>query len=538
MLTGAPPSDRVSVPPAPRRRVWPWAAGSILIPLLVIAGTLVGQRVATRDRLASEVAPAPALPSLAVQAIAHAPGQIAHLALDTHTHTLVAQIAACQSVAASAPQTAGAPACIAQPNASASLAFFDSATGALRGVTRVSSTPAHSAALTDATHGVTYLVSESGGVTIYDDATGKQAGGYTSQTIASALASTGGGTDDLALDGQFSLLYTVTINRFATLNALDATSGQVVASASLPAPSAGGTLGAQVRVDTNANRVYVFNGNAMAPTLFAFNASDLTPLGYWSFPGRVGGVGPLDSATHTLYVGAATGDAPAELDLTHLPADGAGEQVTPQQSIQDATLARARYFGVDGANGAVALTTNTGLEALAANMSQPYAKLPLVSAPAGGVLDTTPWLLPVDSQTGLAYLPGEENTIFIVNMARPTSFAAPNALTATLMARAGMAALLPNTNQTPAFADARSFPLAAGKEQRQYFIYYSNLGWKGPYGGYTSITNVKPGATAGDYTMTFTLAWDQLFLRQHSWTVELTPDGRTHLLGDSGDGLP
>jgi hypothetical protein len=38
--------------------------------------------------------------------------------------------------------------------------------------------------------------------------------------------------------------------------------------------------------------------------------------------------------------------------------------------------------------------------------------------------------------------------------------------------------------------------------------------------------------------MTFSVAWNQLFLRQHSWTVEVTPDGRTHLLADSGDAIP
>ncbi|HET9111978.1 MAG TPA: hypothetical protein VFN78_14205, partial [Ktedonobacterales bacterium] len=92
MLTGAPPSDHVSATPSPRPRVWPWAAGSIIITLAVIVTTLVGHRFAAQERLASQVAPAPALPPLAVEAIIHAPGAVSSLALDAHTHTLVAQI--------------------------------------------------------------------------------------------------------------------------------------------------------------------------------------------------------------------------------------------------------------------------------------------------------------------------------------------------------------------------------------------------------------------------------------------------------------
>ena len=38
--------------------------------------------------------------------------------------------------------------------------------------------------------------------------------------------------------------------------------------------------------------------------------------------------------------------------------------------------------------------------------------------------------------------------------------------------------------------------------------------------------------------MTFSVTWNQLFLRQHSWIVQITPDGRTHLLAESGDGIP
>lgn len=526
MLTGAPPTDHASASPSPRRRVWPWAAGSILITLAVLVATLAGQRLAARARLASQVSPAPTLPTLATQAIAHAPGLVTHLALDTQTHTLVAQIVACQPVAATKPQTAGAATCAVSANAAQSLAFFTSDTGALRGASPVSSaSPAQPVALTDATHGITYLINN-GSVTAYDDSTGKPTGSYTSPLLASA--------QDIALDGQLGLLFSA--NDSSALNALDAASGQLLASAPLPPPSAGGTLAPQVRVDASASRVYVYNGNPMAPILYAFNAGDLTPLGSWRLPGRPS-LGPLDSMTHTLYLSGTGAIGVSQLNLTTLPADGAGEQVNVAQTILAAALGRASHFGVDSATGALVVTSATGTEAFAANAAQPYAQLPLVKAPVVTV-NVSPWLLPVDASTGLAYLPGDDMTILIVSLARPTSFAAPNALTAALIAREGMTKLLPPPTQNPPFVTAQTFPLGAGSIARQYFQYYPDLGWKGPYAGMASISSVTAGAAPGDYTMTLTISWDQLFLRQHSWMVEVTPDGRTHVRSESGDGVP
>ena len=284
-------------------------------------------------------------------------------------------------------------------------------------------------------------------------------------------------------------------------------------------------------MDANAGRIYLFNGDAMGPALLAYNANDLMPLGGWRLYGRQGELGPLDTATHTLYLGY------QQIDLTKLPAEGAGEVIYPEQTVQDAALKEASHFGVDSRTGALVLVNGAGIEALASGASQPYAQTPLtpVVAPAPSIV---PWLLPVDSSAGLAYLPGDNNTILIASLTQATSHAAPNALTAALIARAGIAKLLPDTNQSPAFVSAPMFPLGAGTAQRAFFIHYSDLGWKGPYAGTASIGDVKAGATAGDYTMTFAITWNQLFLHQHSWTVEVTPDGATHLRADVGDGLP
>lgn len=528
MLTGVPTVPRMPVAPSPRRRVWPWAAGSILITLAVIAATLVGHRLAAQHRLASEVAPAPALPPLAVQAIAHAPGQITHLALDAHTHTLVAQVTVCPSPGATKPQTPQAATCAVSGNAVSGLAFFDSVTGALRGASLApSAQPAQAIALTDGVHGVTYLL-YGASVTIYNDATGKHIGAYTSAFTADAQT--------IGLDGKLGLLYTVDA-RTALLSAYEGANGQLLMSAQLPPPSGSGVIAPEMRVDASAGCIYVYNGNAMGPVLYGLNASDLAPLGSWGLPGRPD-IGPLDSATHTLYLLNAPSSGFSQLDLSALPADGAGERVNTAQTAQDVALNGSSRFGVDSATGALVMMTNAGLEAFAANTVQPYAQLPLVHAPPAGANDVTPWLLPVDSAAGLAYLPGDDNTILIVSLAPPTGHAAPNALTAEVMARAGLAALLPGTNQNPPFLSAQTFPVGAGQVSRDYFIHYSDLGWQGPYHGTASLGAVKAGATAGDYTMTFSVTWNQLFLRQHSWTVEVTPDGRTHLLADSGDAIP
>jgi hypothetical protein len=526
MLTGAPPSDRASLTPAPRRRVWPWAAGSILITLAVIAATLIGHRLAAQARLASQVAPAPAAPPLAVEAIAHASGQITRLTLDSHAHTLVAQVIGCRAAPPTTPQTPQATACDSADVVPVSgVAFFDAATGALRGeYLSPSSAPAQAIALTDTARGLTYLLNN-GGVTVYADAAGKQTNRYDSQLVAMAQAA--------ALDEQTGLMYT--LDGKGNLGAFTAVDGQAVASATLPLISPLPPQATpQVFVDAAAGRVYVFaSGHNEPEPLFAFNAANLTPLGSWRVAQDIQ-LGPLDPATHTLYLWE-PGAIVSTLDLSALPAQSAGQSVNPQR---DATLSDAIRFGFVQATGTTLRITSAGIQASAAGAAQPYAQIPLVRPLTTFYGDASPWLLPIDASAGLAYLPGDDNTILIVSLARPTSYATANAATAALIARAGMARLLPDTNQDPPFITAQTFPLSVGKVTRNYFIHYSDLGWKGPYAGTASIGGVTAGATPGDYTMTFTITWNQLFLRQHSWTVEVTPDGRTHLLADSGDAVP
>lgn len=526
MLTGAPPADHAPLTPSPRRRVWPWAAGSILVTLAIIAATLVGHRLAAQHRLASEVAPAPTLPPLAVQAIARAPGQITQMTLDTGAHTLVAEVVTCVQPASATPQTPQYAACgSASVSTVSGVAFFDSATGALRKeYLAPSSAPQQAIALTDSGRGVTYLLAD-GGVTTYTDATGQQSSRYESAQVASAQAA--------VLDAPLGLIYTVDFAGHVT--AMNAADGQVVATATVPLNAQlPPTELPQLMVDPSAGRVYLFASDHNQPEpLYAFDSANLTLLGSWRVPQALL-LGPLDSATHTLYF-SGDGDSAWRLDLAALASGADGQSVTP---ARDTALDGMIRFGFDHATGAALLDSNAGLALMATGATRPSAGLPLVRPLATYYDDASPWLLPVDSTAGLAYVAGDDNTILIVSLAQPTSHAAPNALTAAVIARAGMAALLPDTNQSPPFLSAQTFPLGTGSVSRQYFIHYSDLGWQGPYSGTASLGAVKAGATAGDYTMTFSVTWNQLFLRQHSWTVEVTPDGRTHLLADSGDAIP
>ncbi|HEX8983735.1 MAG TPA: hypothetical protein VF792_13255 [Ktedonobacterales bacterium] len=512
MLTGDPSSHSVTT--APRPRIWPWAAGSILIPLLIISATLFGHRLALQARLAAQVAPAPTLPPITVNAVVAAPGQISNLALDARTQTLVATF-----INATSARLSG-------------VAFYDSVTGAHKGESAAPGDASGPFALTDTLRGETYLVG-AGGVTIFDDATGQRTSAYANPTTIYATAA--------GLDERLGIIYTFdpstsdTLSSAGTLNAFAASDGSPIASVKLPAISGLPPEQApQITVDSDAGRVYVFVGGHNQPEpLLAYNASDLSPLGSWRTPADLA-LGPFDAETHTLYFGRADRTV-WSLDLTALPSGATAQTISPQQIP---SLSGASRFGFGRAGVSLVMSGDGVVSIVPAGAPNPYAMLPLVHAPSGFAADAAPWMLPIDTASQLAYLPGDDNSLLIVSLKRPASHAAPNAVTAALIARAGMTRLLPDTNQNPPFLSATTFPVTFGSVPRQYFIHYSDLGWKGPYAGTASLGDVKAGGRPGDYIMTFSITWHQLFLRQHSWTVEVISDGRTRLLSDSGDAIP
>lgn len=518
MLTGDPSTNAATT--SPRRRVWPWAAGSILIPLLIISATLVGHRLAAQARLAAEVAPAPTLPPITVNAVTTARGQISTLTLDAHTQTLVATY-----VNATSARLSG-------------VAFYDSVTGARKGESASPGETSGPFALTDTARGATYLVG-AGGVTIFDDATGQRTSAYVNPSVTNAVAA--------GLDEQLGIIYTLDpstsdpLTSAGTLNAFSASDGASIASVSLPAVSQlPPEQTPQIVVDASLGRVYAFlGGHNQPPLLVAYNASDLTPLRAWHVQTDTQ-FGSLDSTTHTLYIGRWDGSAWHIGSVAEPTSGAAGQTLTPQEIP---ALSGATRYGMESATGALVRMDNSGVTLSSSTAAaQPYAGLPLVRAPSVSLA-----MLPIDGERQLAYLPGDDNTILIVSLARPASHAAPNAITAALIARAGMTSLLPNTNQKPPFVSAQTFPLGIGTVSRQYYIHFADLGWKGPYAGTASVREGAPSGTPnlpvghlapGEYIMTLNMTWNQLFLRQHSWTVAVTPDGRTRLLSDSGDAIP
>src|SRR5579859_3478517 len=81
MVTGAPPPNTLRPASPHKRPVWPWAVGSILIPLVIVVATLAGARFVSRERLAAMVAPAPKLPPLRVAGAIQPPMGVALWAL-------------------------------------------------------------------------------------------------------------------------------------------------------------------------------------------------------------------------------------------------------------------------------------------------------------------------------------------------------------------------------------------------------------------------------------------------------------------------
>ncbi|HLY32798.1 MAG TPA: hypothetical protein VKQ36_17375, partial [Ktedonobacterales bacterium] len=117
---------------------------------------------------------------------------------------------------------------------------------------------------------------------------------------------------------------------------------------------------------------------------------------------------------------------------------------------------------------------------------------------------------------------------------------APNAATAVILARAALVRLLPNTGQTPAFVSADTFPLDLnpGVRANDFWVHYSDIGWRGPYPGHARSSATDDPANPGAYTVTFSIDWTQLFTRTHTWVCEVTSSGVVQLISDSGDAVP
>lgn len=502
--------------PAPARpRTWPWAAGTVAFVLLALGAAVIGRAIATAQRQASLVVPAPNAPLLPVAAIAHAGTTVTTLTVDSATGHLLALTSDTEPAC---PPAAACPAAT-----SAQFVVLDGATGARLAATPLTGETAPAAQATtllvDAARRAVYALSPSA-VVRFSTETGQRTGGYSLSGTLRAQRLTGA-----TLDAATGQLY---VSDGQRLLALDAASGSLVRSATLQAPAVDGPL-----LDAAAGRLYVLEQRGNVPTLGSYDARTLERLA--GIPLPVGArLGPLDATARTLYLFGADGA------VRRAPLD------TPRAARGDAPATFARVPALQGAL-AVGVTSRGGrlfaafptvVRALDAS-GKTLAALPAsVSWPA-----TRP--LAADDARGLLYLPMGHGDIVIARDG--PGITAVDAATAQFVARAALARLLPDTNQDPPFVAPRTFPLAptagpsktgAATRRLDYWIHFAGRGWTGPYPGSASILIVATPGRPGGYTVTFSIAWRQLFDRQHTWVCEVAPDGTVRLIAESGDVVP
>ncbi len=510
MVTGFPPSETLQPSRPRKRRIWPWAAGSIIIPLVVIITTLAGARYVTQQRLAAMVTPAPSLPPLRVVDVIQPPTGVALWGLASLNGEPVTLVYNTKSAS---------PGCLPDVACPATLANQVTSYSAAGGWLTHSITPVDSAhcalAPVDAA-GVAYLVCP-GGIQVISLASGLVTGQF---PLPAGLD-----TAHAALDSASNTLYVTGsgLSSARALYAFDLGTGKQIASQPLSGPASAPI------VETGQNQVLLLvNGGGAQPTLAAFHARTLLPLGAATLSAGWR-AGPLDPGANQLYLFGRNG-AVGVID----PGAVTFSATQPQPAIKPAPLAPltgARALGWSPPAHALVALYADHITAYDATSLRPYAESPI-----SGAWDAQQ-PLPVDG-AGALYAPDTSGAIVALSLARPTGMAAPDAATALVMARAGLGPLLPNTNQTPPFLDAQTFPVTATTLTRDFAIHYSDLGWRGPYLGHVSAKIVQTGKQPGDYTVTFAVDWNQLFVHTHSWTVELLPDGRVKMLTDTGDSIP
>lgn len=499
MLRGQDASTAIA--PPTRALIWPWALGTVLVVAVVLLTALGARHVIAGTRAATRVVAAPATPAAAVAGATPLSMHAQLVALDASAGHIVALTSATQ------PQCPPASAC---PPAPALTAFmvFDAATGQPLATTPLTAAAPASRSvllLADAAHHVAYAIAP-GTVTIFSTVSGAVAGSYTLPAPAWQRESGG------ALDERSG---TLVLGGGSQISAFDAATGRPLASRLL---TSGATVSG-VTLDPATGSVYALlrQSGAARATLTIYDDATLTPSSQVALPSGAR-LGPLDTASDTLYLpGATDGQCAYSVRAARL--------VTTSADICDALA-----LGWNSAADHLYTSDATGLTLRGATSGRPLAALPIRAAWPGDQP------LPVDEARGLIYVPDTLGTILIV---RDSS--APGTLTpggALLLARAALADLLPNTNQDPPFVAPNTFPATPGAAPEVYWIHFSDLGWQGPYpGDAVSAVQSAPDGSGG-YQVTFTISWNQLFRRTHSWTCDVSPAGEVRLASQTGDAVP
>lgn len=491
-----------SAAPSSRAPVWPWALGTVLVVAAVLLTALGVRHVVAGQRAAMRVVAAPAAPAAAVVAATPLTTHVQLVALDASAGHIVALTSATQ------PQCPPATAC---PPAPALTAFtvFDAASGQPLTMTPLTSgaAPASSSVLllADAARHVAYAIAP-GAVTRFSTVTGAAEGSYALSAPAWQRESGG------VLDARSGALV---LSGGSQLMTLDAATGRTLASRALST----GTTVSGLTLDPTTGRVYALlqqSGTARA-TLTSYDEATLTLASQVSLPAGAR-LGPLNAASGTLYL-------PGVTDGQCAYSVRAAQLMTTNIGICDAMA-----LGWNSATGHLYTSDAAELILRDAASARPVAALPVRAAWPGD----QPLL--VDEAQGLLYLPDARGTVLIVrDSTQPAALTAGGAL---LLARAALADLLPNTNQDPPFVAPETFPAAPGVQTEAYWIHFSDLGWQGPYPGDASSAVQSTPNDSGGYQVTFTISWNQLFRRTHSWTCDVSPAGAVRLASQTGDAVP
>lgn len=514
-----------------RQRIpWPWAVGSVAAVVVVLVATLLTHAVVLHVQSAALVVPAPATPYLQVSAMVRPDGGARLVALDADAG-VVDVLAAAQPNQPITPQ--GCPPQI-QGCVSASvggtanaLLVLDDATGATR--TRIPLTGRCVGAtratllLDDPTHGRTYALSGTA-LETFDSRSGACLGA----AVLPGANGTGGTNAYGALVGAAltpdgDALY-LTYRDGIVL--LDPASGQLVRGGAI-SPSVGSLVAGPV-LDLPENAVFALAQTSAGLALVPFAADTLTPMR--SMPLPVGTLlGPFAPGMGALLLFGRDGTVSQVATSMLVATSGARPSLQPINGLQGAMA--LGWAGATHGPGPVALVANAGgarMVTLLGTSAHLYAALPLPLAPMMS------WQsLPIDA--GGVVLIASDGTLVFVRMAPTTTVDQDVAL---LLARAALPRYLPDTNQQPPFLAPATFPLTPGTAARAYDIYFSDLGWQGPYTGSASLTITAGSGVAGAYQVTYTISWNQLFVRQHHWVVRVDPGGSARLVDSSGDAIP
>lgn len=514
MLTRAPRIRGEKSTSSHQRRIWPWAAGSIIVPLLVILTTLIGARVMDRTRLDQEVTSTRFTTPLDVKMVIQPSAGVALWALTTNAQgaPVIAALGG-QGLSSCAPITP----CDA-PNPATHLLVYDATTGVQILSHPIAATDVRECASPDGSPAGTFYAICGGNL---------QAFSLTDGSVMTQYALPKGVNDaSAALDPTHNALYLIGGDAsHPDLISDDLTTGAFIAMQGI---TGGGVISNPIVDAANGHVLVVENSGGTLPTLAAFDARTLRPLGAVTLDQGVV-VGSLDPASDLLFVQWVNSSVGA-IDL-HQTTFSANEPYPAAATNQLSPQTGATAMGFDKVTQTLVTITTQTVTAYNTKSLAPYASLPVAG----------PWnkqrLLPVDSKQGIVYLPDSSGAIVGLSLAAPTTTARDPA-TAIALARAGLVPLLPAATQTPPFLARKTFPVSATTIAHTFAIKGGPTGWQGPYPGSATVKVVKIGAQPGDYTVAFTVVWDQRFVHTHTWTVELLPDGRVKMVSDIGDAIP